>query len=470
MKCLIYCRPEGAEWTREYFPDAEPYLLRIGNKPLLEFFIEFCALNEIREVYLARDGIGREASSFFGDGSKWDIELKYLDSDYAADLGKLLKGFKELTDDSLLVFDGFFFLQYKKSHMDADFLPHDKTWCNLDDFGQGLIFLPEPDKYKEKDKEHLEEFDGKHFLKAKNFASVKDFYELNMDMVYGAARDYIMPSYSNERGVFIGQNVEIMYGCEITKPVILGDDIQLKRGSEIGPNAIIGSNSLIDNDTIVRNSIVYRNSYIGSKLEIDNKIIYKRRLIDPETGAMIHIVDDFLLAVVHNDLFTSIMSRLVEMILIVFLFCIQLPFYIILRPWVRCSYQTIEIWRDKTGSHKVRMKKFVPDGYSKANKLFIKFSLHKFHLLPLCLIRKLRLVGSAPQPATSEALENIRELSNYRPSAFSFSDMYGSLSNEDKRQVNELFYAKHARIGLDIAIFFRTLIFNFFGNIHGKKY
>ena len=470
MKCLIYCCPEGAEWAKEYFSDAEPYLLRIGNKPLLEFFVEFCALNEISDVYLASDDGGEVVGSYLGDGSKWDIELKYLDTDYASGLEKILERFKELTDESLLVFNGFFFLQYKKSHMDAGSLPQDKPWCNLNDFGQGLIFLPEPGKYKEKDKKQFKEFDGKHFLSAKNFASVKDFYDLNMDMVHGAARDYIMPSYSSERGVFIGQNVEIMYGCEVTKPVILGDDIQLKRGADIGPNAIIGSNCLVDNDTIVRNSVIYRNSYIGSKLEIDNKIIYKRCLIDPETGAMIHIVDDFLLAVVHNDLFTSVLSRVIEMVLIVFLFCIQLPFYILLRPWVKCSYRPIEIWRDKTGSHTVCMKKFVPKGYSKANKLFIKFSLHKFHLLPLCLLRRLRLIGSAPQPATPEALENIRELSNYRPSAFSFSDMYGSLSNEDKRQVNELFYAKHASIGLDIAIFFRTLIFNFFGNIHGKKY
>jgi NDP-sugar pyrophosphorylase family protein len=470
MKCLIYCHLDGADWTREYFSDAEPYLLRIGNKPLLEFFIEFCALNKIREIYLARSDRGQEVSSYFGDGSKWDIDLKYLDFDCVAGLEKVLESTKELVNDSLLVFDGFFFLQYKKSHMEADSLPQDKPWCNLNDSGNGLLFLPEPGKYKEKDKKLFKEFDGKHFLRAKNFASIKDFFDLNMDMVHGAARDYIMPSYNNERGVFIGQNVEIMYGCEVIKPVIMGDDIQLKRGAEIGPNAIIGSNSLIDNDTIVRNSVIYRNTYIGSKLEIDNKIIYKRRLIDPETGAMIHIVDDFLLAVVRNDLFTSVILRVIEMLLIILLFCIQLPFYILLRPWVRCSYHRVEIWRDKSGAHTVWMKKFVPEGYTKANKLFIKFSLHKFHLLPLCLLRRLRLVGSAPQPATAEALENIRELSNYRPSAFSFSDMYGSLSNEDKRQVNELFYAKHAGIGLDISIFFRTLIFNFFGNIHGKKY
>ncbi|MDD5727863.1 MAG: hypothetical protein PHV59_04780, partial [Victivallales bacterium] len=416
MKCLIHCRYDGTEWVRNYFPDAEPYLLRIGNKVLLEFFIEFCALNGIRELYLVRSGDVREIKNYLRDGSRWDIVLKYPDIGITAgSLEELIRNSPELHNDELLVFSGFFFLQYKKSHMDAGFLPQGEPWSNLTASGEGLLFLPQPESYREKDRMKLAPFDGKHCLQAKEFNGVKAYYDLNMDMVYGAARDYIIHSYSNEKGVFIGQNVEIMYSCEITKPVILGDDIQLKRRSRIGPNAIIGSNSLIDSDTIVRNSVIYRNSYIGSKLEIDRKIIYRQNLIDPETGAMIHIVDDFLLAVVRNDLFSSVVSRVLELLLLIFLFFLQLPFYLLLRPWVGRSFRTVDVWRDKSGLRIMRIKKFTPRSNTRTNKLFIKLSLHKFHLLPFCVLRRLRLIGSAPQPATPEGLANIRELTNYRP-------------------------------------------------------
>jgi Nucleotidyl transferase len=469
MKCLIYCHEKGAEWTHRYFSDADPYMLPIGNKPLLEFFVEFCSLNDIKDIYIAQKNNSEEVKTYFEDGTRWNINLDYISFDGDPGLEEFISSNKELfNEDSLLVFNGFFFLQYKKSYLLDSFIPQDKSWKSLSKSENGLLFLKKPCSYSQKSR--LKNFESNHLLQAKNIDSVKAYFDLNMDMVVGAARNYVMPSYNNEKGVFIGQNVEIMYDCEITKPIILADNIQLKRRSRIGPSAIIGSNSLIDSDTTVRNSVICSNSYIGTQLEIDNKIIYKRCLIDPDSGEMIHIIDDFLLAEVNNDLFTSIVSRLIEMIFILLLFIIQLPLYIIVRPWLKGFYEKVEVWRDKGGVRRMNIKRFVPKYTTKANKLFMKCSLDKFVLLPLCMTRKLRLIGSAPREANKESLHNISELSSYRPSAFSYSDMYGYEYNDEKRQVNELFYAKHASIALDIAIFFKTLIFNFFGNVNARRH
>ncbi len=468
MKCLIYCREHGMEWIRRYFSDAEAYMLHIGNKPLLEFFVEFCVLNEVKDVHIVQKGLSNEIEDYFGDGSKWDMNLSYMGLDEELELEEVISSSKELFGkDGLLVFNGFFFLQYKKAHLSDSFLPQDASWQNLSDSGHGLLFLKHPCSYKRK--KRLQHFEGKHFLQSKKIDSVKDYFDLNMDMVAGAARNYIMPSYNNEGGVFIGQNVEIMYDCEVTKPIIIGDNVQLKRRSDIGPSVIIGSNSLIDSDTSVCNSIVYCNSYIGTKLEINNKIVYKRRLIDPDSGDMIHIVDDFLLAEVRNDLITSVMSRVLEVILICFLFCLQLPLYIILRPWVKCSYEKITIWKDASGLRKTTIKRFISRADTNANKLFVKFSLHKFHLLFWCVTRRLRLIGSTPQETTKAGLQNVQELSNYRPSVFSYSDMYGCEHDCERHQVNEVFYAKHVTLALNGAIFFKSLIFNFFGTVYDKK-
>ena len=40
--------------------------------------------------------------------------------------------------------------------------------------------------------------------------SIGTLFETNMKMVNGDSDKYIMSSYNNEDGVFIGQNVEIM--------------------------------------------------------------------------------------------------------------------------------------------------------------------------------------------------------------------------------------------------------------------
>ena len=469
MKCLIYCHKKGAEWASQYFSDAEAFMLPVGNKPLLEFFIEFCHLNEVKDIFIAQKNSSDEIKSYFEDGSKLDVNLDYIMFDEEPGLEKLIASNNELfSEDSLLIFDGFFFLEYKKSHLANNFLSQKKSWQSLSDSGNGLLFLKRPTSYK--NKKVLNNFEAKHSLQVKDINSIKAYFDLNMNMVAGAAKNYVMPSYNNEKGVFIGQNVEIMYDCKMTKPIILSDNIQLKRRSDIGPSAIIGDNSLIDSDTTVRNSVLFSSSYIGSHLEIDNKIIYKRCLIDPDTGAMIHIVDDFLVAEVNRDLITSILSRVVEVFLIIFLLALQLPLYILLRPWVKCSYEKIEVWRDKSGTRKTSLKRFISKADTNANKLFIKFSLDKFTLLPLCIMRKLRLIGSSPREASPESLHSIRELASYRPSAFSFSDMYGYEYNEEKRQVNELFYAKHTTVGLNVAIFFKTLIFNFFGTVNARRH
>jgi len=469
MKCLIYCREQNTEWVRHYLSDAEAYMLHIGNKPLLEFFIEFCVLNDIKNILIVRKSDSNEIEDYLGNGSKWDINLEYAGLEEDLELEEVIGANKDLSgEEGLLVFNGFFFLQYKKSHLTKNFLPRNASWQNLNASGQGLLFLKSPASYKAGKK--LKHFAGKNFMASKLLDSIRDYFDLNMDMVTGGARNYIMPGYNSESGVFIGQNVEIMYGCDIIKPIILGDNVELKRRAEIGPGAIIGSDTLVDGNTSVCNSVVYCNSYIGSKLEINNKIIYKRRVIDPFTGDMIHIVDDFLLAEVRNDLITSVVSRIIEVILLVFLFCLQLPFFLVLRPFIGGKYRKVEIWRDKSGTRKLTIKIFTYKVNTRSNKLFLKLSLHKFHLLFLCMIRKLQLIGAAPQEATEEALQNIRELSNYRPSVFSYSDMYGYEFNDKRRQVAEVFYAKHVTIGLNVAIFFKTLIFNFFRIVNVKRH
>ena len=475
MKCLIYCHERGTDWIKQYFSDATPYMVRIGNKPLLEFYIEFCVLNKVKDVFIIKEsGSSSEIEDYCGNGSKWDINITYLSLGKEHALNKIICTREKLfSNDSLLIFNGFFFLQYKKSHINEDFLPQQGSWQNLTDTGQGLMFLNRSyyslSMLDDGDGKDLKHFDGKHIVNARKLDSLKAYYDLNMEMVKGAARDYIMPSYSNENGVFIGQNVEIPFNSNVEKPIILGDNIHFKRGTEIGPGAIIGSNSLVDTETSIKDSVIYRDTYIGAKLEIANKIIYKRRLIDPENGAVIDIVDDFLLAEVHNDLISIFANWVIEMLLLILLFVIQLPFFILLRPFVGAYYNKELFWTDKSGTRKMFVSTFTRKTASKANKLFIKLSLHKFHLLPFCFTRKLRLVGASPRYANGKALQNIRELSEYHPAIFPYSDLYTNKGDEASRQVNEMFYAENSSLQMNVAIFFKTLIYNFFGTVNGKK-
>ncbi|MFA7232353.1 MAG: hypothetical protein WC071_13860, partial [Victivallaceae bacterium] len=80
MKCLINCRVKHSEWSRKYFYGINPYMLKIANKPLLEYFVEFCALSGVKEIRFVMEDSDTSVESFFQEGGKWDLKITYSTS------------------------------------------------------------------------------------------------------------------------------------------------------------------------------------------------------------------------------------------------------------------------------------------------------------------------------------------------------------------------------------------------------
>ena len=77
MNCLIDCKEGAAGWMREFFPGAAPYMLRILNKPLLEYYVDFCWLLGIEEIRIVLYDSEIETEEYFGDGAKWGVRISY---------------------------------------------------------------------------------------------------------------------------------------------------------------------------------------------------------------------------------------------------------------------------------------------------------------------------------------------------------------------------------------------------------
>lgn len=77
MKCLINCKDQFASWAYEYFRDVSPCMLKILNKPLLEYYVDFCSLLKIEEIRIISDNPNVQVEEYFGDGSKWGIKISY---------------------------------------------------------------------------------------------------------------------------------------------------------------------------------------------------------------------------------------------------------------------------------------------------------------------------------------------------------------------------------------------------------
>ena len=458
MKCLINCKNLQTEWTKKYFYDIHSYMVRVANKPILEYYVEFCSLIGISEIRIVMETPEAGIEQYFQDGAQWNLKITYGSTRENEQLGNIIERNRLLfSGDDLLIINGFIFIDYDKRRKDYDFFQKDADIELVDSEYNGIIYLRKQNIHSPLKTVAFEKYSAT-MLGITPFNSIARLFEINMKMVNGAADKYIIPSYNNEEGVFIGQNVEIMKECEITKPVIIGNNIQLKNLSRIGPAAIIGDNTLIDAKTTVNNSVVYGDSYIGSSLEISNKIIYKRRVIDPVSGEALDIVDNFLISEIDSRIFRVYILTAIHCFTAFCLLLMQMPLFILLRPFVSMPHQVKCFWADKTGSNKIYFTAFnkCPEGF--INKFFFKFSLDKFHLIYLAVLGRVSLAGNKPLESSEENITLINELPSYCPAVFYYSETIGHDDDEFQSRIDELYYSHHRGLHFDLKIIVTTLI------------
>lgn len=466
MKCLINCRKIQTGWTRKYFYDIPSYMVRVANKPILEYYIEFCSIIGASDVRIVMEDAEPAIEKYFQDGAQWNLKITYGSSRENEQLPSIIERNRMLfSGDDLLVISGFIFIDYDKNRKEYDLFQGNDDFELVDKDRNGLIYLRSCSVHTQGKTVSLQQYTGA----MPGFTlinSIGTLFETNMKMVNGDSDKYIMSSYNNEEGVFIGQNVEIMKECEISKPVIIGNNIQLKNLSRIGPCAIIGDNTLIDANTAVNHSVVYGDSYIGSSLEISNKIIYKRRVIDPFTSEVLDIVDNFLISEIDSKIFRRYFIAFIHRVTALVLMLMQLPLFILLRPFVSIHHIENSYWADKTGSNKIDFGDYKKCSKGIFNKLFFKFSLDKFHLIYLAFTGKIFLAGNKPLAATDENVTMINELPSYHPAAFNYTEILGHENDEFQSRIDELYYSFHRSLHFDLSIIAKTLIQRIFRYIN----
>ncbi|MCD8479065.1 MAG: hypothetical protein LRZ88_01785 [Candidatus Cloacimonetes bacterium] len=111
MRCLIYAKSSEAEWLKEYFPDVEPFLLKIVNKSLLEYVLDLLTLLGISEIRIVSDSSIKAIEKSIGDGAKWGARISYALARPEDNLKKCVSEelFRFAKESPLLIWNGFFF-------------------------------------------------------------------------------------------------------------------------------------------------------------------------------------------------------------------------------------------------------------------------------------------------------------------------------------------------------------------------
>ena len=114
--------------------------------------------------------------------------------------------------------------------------------------------------------------------------NTEGWHKMNMVVLHNST-SFTLPGYSAEEGVHLGRNVVLEHGTEVKKPVILSDNSWCARNVHLDGDVIIGKGSLVSEGARLKRTVVCDDTFIGEGLELEDKIVFGRRIIDVATGA-----------------------------------------------------------------------------------------------------------------------------------------------------------------------------------------
>lgn len=427
-------------------------LLPMGNRPLLEYWLDLCVALGISEIYLILGDGGVRIEQFAGQGSRWGVDIKYTFIREGEDPLSYLKRLRAKWTDGLLFCSGPFF-QVRSDGFDLNDFVSKIEQDEATVFSQTgpcrlLISKSQPviDKFIDGDRIENDFSSGTmRFL-----YSFNDFYQLNMELVGGLSTQYVTPGYFSKDGNYVGYNVQIPSAVQLNGPLNIGNNSRFSPLCQIGPNVVIGDQVVVDKNTEISDSIIMEYTYLGRSLEIRNKIVCGSRIIDPEDGTCLDLEDSWVVSSSRGQRGWASLQRALG-------WCFTLGFVAILMVPFLLLYGLLLFSRQGRFEHRTRLLvrgekgellRFVVLERGRVIRWFMALSLDRMPLLFKVLGGKLHLCG---QPILSPNM-GLDADALYWPGVFSYADyqeeLRGSLAAE---------YYRHFRsLREDVKIFFKA--------------
>lgn len=96
-------------------------------------------------------------------------------------------------------------------------------------------------------------------------------------------------------GVWAGLRCRIEPGVRLNGPCWLGEDVWVRSGAIVGPDAIIEDMTVVDHDSEVTASWVGPRTYVGAMTHVNRSLAWGRGLLNCDSGSFVEVPDAFLL-------------------------------------------------------------------------------------------------------------------------------------------------------------------------------
>lgn len=458
MKALFHIQQNDTPALKDFFAGTHPWMVKIANKPSLEYLLDFAILCQCTEIRLVMDEPDLALRNYFAEGRRWGINITYSSCSVDDDLDKILEKNSHFCDSTpLLVTSGLFFVHY---HKDFDY----KNWHIQSNSGMMLHCSTGTLLYGKtvKDLRYLSNITNGTGFALSPVSSVKDVYDLTMQVLENEQENYVLPGYGPEKDILIGRNVEISPLAKLHPPVIIADNANIIGKSEIGPNAAIGKGAIIDKGSFINNAVVADHTYLGKGLSLEKKMVNGSHLFSAPDNQWVNQSDDLFFKIAKPRriavLFRSVIDKIAALLIILFLLPGWGLFAVTTRLTTKNTH-SITYFNDKEGKL-FSYTPYSPPPGSVMDNFFQAFSLGKVQLLLKVLTGTLSLVGNRPILATKQNLQLLQSFDHYHPGAFGYSETEGFTQGSLEEETSERFFAANSRLTSDFKTLFTTLKHN----------
>lgn len=143
-----------------------------------------------------------------------------------------------------------------------------------------------------------------------DIGNVQDIWTVTNQVLSGGVVGFKMPGKEVKPGIFVGINVKIDFDrAAIVGPVYIGGSTQIEPGATIIGPTVIGSNCLITSGAIVKNCIVEDYTRVGKHANLESKIIFGNKCLNPEMETHFDVADaniEFLIDDVRKSISDSV--------------------------------------------------------------------------------------------------------------------------------------------------------------------
>lgn len=336
MQALIFADRLGRE-LEPLTDRACVALLPVVGKPVLEHALEALAAAGLREAIVAVSPFADELRAVLGDGGRWGIRLDYVLTRGEEDPDAVVARFQSRLADELLalrgdVLHGIALGEFLEKAGEASgpvvygrMADAPVSLCLRRAGGRGGL---EPLRWAVEAVEipptwPVMEFPG---AALNRLDSLSAYHRANLDVAAGRfPGGLIVPGRQAALGLTVGLRSRISPRSLRQGIAFVGSRCRIESSAEFYGEVVIANDVIVDRYAILRDSVVLSDTYIGELLDVQNAIVRGNQLIRVDTGAVLPVVETFLLADLNEVTLGGTLAEPLNRVLGVLVLMLSLP-------------------------------------------------------------------------------------------------------------------------------------------------